>query len=60
MEMLETINEAGCLAETRLFKGNIDWIESANKGFNLSYCKDFIKRFFGNKYVEFDLDISEV
>ena len=36
-EMLKTIDEAGCLAEKRLFKGSIDWVELANKGFNLSY-----------------------
>ena len=33
---------------------SFDWVESANKVFNLSYRKDFIKCLFENKYIEFD------
>ena len=40
------LDESGCIAENILFKAKIDWIESAEKGFNLDVliiAKDLYK-----------------
>ena len=53
------LDEAGCITENILFKARIDWIESAEKGFNLDYCKSFMQRFLNNDKVDFDHLSSE-
>ncbi len=56
---LEIIEEAGCYAEEKLFKGRIDWLASTIKGFNINYCEQFMECLLENKKVDFDLESSK-
>jgi len=52
--------EAGILSVKKLFNAVIDWDESAEKGFNLDYCSEFLEKFLNNEQVEFDLNKADV
>lgn len=52
--------EAGIFSENKLFKGVIDWEESAENGFNLFYCSDFLEKILKNEPADFDLNEAKV
>lgn len=48
------------MAEEILFKQRIDWLESAKKGCNLSYCQTFLDNLINNDDVDFDIELANV
>ena len=49
----QKLDEAGLIAENMLFKARIDWMESAENGFDLDYCKHFMQSLFNLNLIKF-------
>lgn len=52
--------EAGISTEKSFFKEVINWKESAEKGFNLEYCFDFLNKLLHNEECDFSLKNAKV
>ena len=54
------IDEAGVMAENKVFKGRIDWLKTGEKKLDLKFCTDFLKELENNRKPEFNVNLDEI